>query len=53
MNLTAIQGNIVSMRGNLLAMDARKPFIIEIDTTKGRWLVNDSICDCEHIWNIN
>ena len=35
MNLTAIQGNIVSMRGNLLAMDARKPFIIEVDTTKG------------------
>lgn len=35
MNLTAIQGNIVSMRGNLLAMDARKPFIIEIDTIKG------------------
>ena len=35
MNLTAIQGNIVSMRGNLLAMDARKPFIIEVDTRKG------------------
>ena len=35
MNLTAIQGNIVSMRGNLLAMDARQPFIIEVDTSKG------------------
>ena len=35
MNLTAIQGNIVSMRGNLLAMDARKPLIIEVDTRKG------------------
>ena len=35
MNLTAIQGNIVSMRGNLIAMDARKPFIIEVDTSKG------------------
>ena len=35
MNLTAIQGNIVSMRGNLLAMDARKPFIIKVDTSKG------------------
>jgi len=27
--------HIVSMRGNLLAMDARKPFIIEVDTSKG------------------
>ena len=35
MNLTAIRGNLVSMRGNLLAMDARKPLIIEIDTTLG------------------
>lgn len=35
MNLTAIQGNIVSIGGNLLAMDARKPFIIEVDTSKG------------------
>lgn len=35
MNLTAIQGNIVSMRGNMLAMDARKPFIIKVDTSKG------------------
>ena len=35
MNLTAIQGNIVSMRGNLLAIDARKPFVFQIDTTKG------------------
>ena len=35
MNLTAIQGNIVSIGGNLLAMDARKPLIIEVDTRKG------------------
>ena len=35
MQLVAVNKNIVSMRGNLLAIDARKPFIIEVDTRKG------------------
>jgi len=35
MQLVAVNKNIVSNGGNLLAMDARKPFIIEVDTSKG------------------
>ena len=35
MQLVAVNKNIVSIGGNLLAMDARKPLIIEVDTTKG------------------
>lgn len=35
MQLVAVNKNIVSIGGNLLAMDARKPFIIEVDTSKG------------------
>lgn len=34
-NLTAMRGNLVALRGNLVQLDARKPFIIEVDTTKG------------------
>ena len=34
-NLIALRGNLVALRGNLVQLDARKPFIIEVDTTKG------------------
>ena len=34
-NLTALRGNLVALRGNLVQLDARKPFIIEVDTSKG------------------
>ena len=34
-NLTAMRGNLVALRGNLVQLDARKPFMIEVDTSKG------------------
>ena len=33
--LIALNGNLIALRGNLVKLDARRPFIIEIDTTKG------------------
>ena len=53
MNLTAIRGNVVSMRGNLLVMDARQPLIIEVDTTKGNGFNTFTLPLTNHTTNID
>ena len=52
-NLYKIKGNLLAIRGNLVKLDARKPFIIEVDTTLGNGFNTFTLPLTNHTTNID